>query len=180
MLNYVCVDPRPGHCAEERAVEMNRPRRPRVECEEEVQLEGSGEGLAWQEEGGHHQEVEGRHPAQDREGAETPLSVYSSPAQPHLMWKLAVASVASVRSCRLNCSLVPVTARLVRALRMRLDWKTRQPVTLLNTTPVLAKPAMKWRRQGQPQKMEMKTMMKVVILAMCSSSLEPRWSRGTS
>ena len=108
------------------------------------------------------------------------LSVYSNPAQLYLMWKLAVASVASVRSCRLNCSLDPVTARLVRALRMRLDWKTRQPVTLLNTTPVLAKPAMKWRRHGQPQKMEMKTMMKVVILAMCSSSLEPRWSRGTS
>ena len=50
------------------------------------------------------------------------------------------------------------------------DWNTRQPVTLLSTPPVLANPAMKWRRQGQPQKMETKTMMKVVILAMCSSS----------
>ena len=86
------------------------------------------------------------------------------------MWKLAVTRTASVKSWRLNWSLAPVTARQMRALRMIEDWNTRQPVTLLRTTPVLAKPAMKCSRHGQPQKMEMNTMMKVVILAMCSNS----------
>ena len=69
------------------------------------------------------------------------------------------------------------------------DWKTRQPVTEESTAPVRAKPfdknawcwslkiyicncspAMKWRRQGHPQKMATKTTRKVVILAITSSS----------
>ena len=83
---------------------------------------------------------------------------------PNLMWKLAVTRTASVRSWRLNCSLSPVTARQMRARRTTADWNTRQPVTELSTTPVLANPAMKCSRHGQPQKMEMKTMIKVVIL----------------
>ena len=91
----------------------------------------------------------------------------------YLIWKLAVTRTASVRSWRLNSCFVPWTAIQVRALRMTAVWKTRQPVTLLRTTPVLANPAMKWRRHGQPQKMEMKTMMNVVILAMCSTSAPP-------
>ena len=83
---------------------------------------------------------------------------------PNLMWKLAVTRTASVRSWRLNCSLSPVTARQMRARRTTADWNTRQPVTELSTTPVLANPAMKCSRHGHPQKMEMKTMIKVVIL----------------
>ena len=96
------------------------------------------------------------------------------------MWKLAVTRTASVRSWRLKWSLLPVMAREGTALVITLDWNTRQPVTLLRTTPVLANPAMKCRRQGHPQKMEMKVMMKVVILAMCSSSLSLWLSSGTS
>ena len=85
------------------------------------------------------------------------------------MWKLAVTRTASVRSWRLNCSLSPVTARQMRARRTTADWNTRQPVTELSTTPVLANPAMKCSRHGQPQKMEMNTMIKVVILSILTS-----------
>ena len=90
--------------------------------------------------------------------------VHTFNARYNLMWKLAVTRTASVRSWRLNCSLSPVTARQMRARRTTADWNTRQPVTELSTTPVLANPAMKCSRHGHPQKMEMKTMIKVVIL----------------
>ena len=49
---------------------MDRPRHPGVQGVEIVQLEGPGQGLPGQEQGGHHQQVEGGQPAQQGERAE--------------------------------------------------------------------------------------------------------------
>ena len=97
-----------------------------------------------------------------------------------LMLKLAVTRTASVRSCRLIWWRWPVRLLTMAARTSTADWNTRQPVTEERTTPVRANPAMKWSRQGQPQKMDTKVMMKVVMRAECSSLFSTWPSSGTA
>ena len=65
----ISVSSLPGDSSEDCAVEVYRPRGPRVEAVEIVQLESSSHRLAGQEEAGRDQQVQGGQPAQQGERA---------------------------------------------------------------------------------------------------------------